>query len=203
MSELSSLWSGDFGDAYTERNVTSPYGQAASRVAHWSRMIGKARGIRSAFEVGTNIGANLDALRVLLPEADLSGVEVNAKAHSIVQQRHPAVQLGTAQSIGDLGPFDIVFTSGVLIHISPDDLAAVYDAMARLSRCYVLVAEYYNPTPVVVPYRGQGAALFKRDFAGEIMDRCGLHLVDYGFHYRRDNLWPGDDLTWFLLEKAR
>jgi hypothetical protein len=85
----------------------------------------------------------------------------------------------------------------------PDDLPSIYDTMARLSQRYVLVAEYYNPTPVVVPYRGQDSALFKRDFAGEIIDRCRLHLADYGFHYRRDNLWPGDDLTWFLLEKAR
>src|SRR5580704_9158638 len=113
MPELSGLWSGAFGDAYTERNVDSPYGQTASRVTHWSRMLGRARGIRSAFEVGTNIGANLDALRVLLPEAHLSGVEINAKAHAIAKERHPDVRLGTAQSLGELGPFDLVFTSGV------------------------------------------------------------------------------------------
>ena len=44
--------------------------------------------------------------------------------------------------------------------------------------------------------------LFKRDFAGEIMDRHPqLQLVDYGFAYRRDPNFPQDDITWFLMEK--
>jgi len=44
--------------------------------------------------------------------------------------------------------------------------------------------------------------LFKRDFAGEMLDRYpALKLLDYGFVYRRDPLFPQDDMTWFLLEK--
>jgi hypothetical protein len=43
---------------------------------------------------------------------------------------------------------------------------------------------------------------FKRDFAGEIMDRFpDLRLVDYGFVYHRDPQFPQDDFTWFLMEK--
>ena len=44
--------------------------------------------------------------------------------------------------------------------------------------------------------------LFKRDFAGEILDRhADLQLVDYGFAYRRNPQFPQDDITWFLMEK--
>jgi hypothetical protein len=64
-----------------------------------------------------------------------------------------------------------------------------------------MVCEYYNPTPVTVPYRGNDDRLFKRDFAGELIDRFGMKLIDYGFVYRRDNVCPADDVTWFLLEK--
>ena len=64
-----------------------------------------------------------------------------------------------------------------------------------------MICEYYNPTPVTVPYRGASERLFKRDFAGELMDRFDLALVDYGFVYHRDSHFPQDDLTWFLLEK--
>jgi hypothetical protein len=53
----------------------------------------------------------------------------------------------------------------------------------------------------MVPYRGNQERLFKRDFAGELMDRHGLKLVNYGFAYHRDNYHPQDDITWFLLEK--
>ncbi len=28
-----------------------------------------------------------------------------------------------------------------------------------------------------------------------------LVLIDYGFVYHRDSYFPGDDLTWFLMEK--
>ena len=29
-----------------------------------------------------------------------------------------------------------------------------------------------------------------------------LRLLDYGFAYHRDPVFPQDDITWFLLEKA-
>lgn len=59
-----------------------------------------------------------------------------------------------------------------------------------------------NPAPVEIAYRGHSGKLFKRDFAGDLLDRYGdLRLVDYRFVYRRDSNFAVDDLTWFLLEK--
>jgi spore coat polysaccharide biosynthesis protein SpsF len=99
-------------------------------------------------------------------------------------------------------PYDLAFISGVLIHINPDQLDKVYDNLYRASRRLILVSEYYNPTPVEIPYRGHAGRLFKRDFAGEILKRFpDLWLVEYGFHYRHDPTFPGDDMTWFLMEK--
>ena len=64
------------------------------------------------------------------------------------------------------------------------------------------MSEYYNPTPVMIGYLGNKDKLFKRDFAGEIMDNFkNLSLLDYGFCYHRDNFFPRDDGTWFLLRK--
>ena len=66
----------------------------------------------------------------------------------------------------------------------------------------MLVAEYYNPVPVSIAYRGHTDRLFKRDFAGEIMERHPeLRLIDYGFCYRRDPAFPQDDISWFLMER--
>jgi pseudaminic acid biosynthesis-associated methylase len=90
----------------------------------------------------------------------------------------------------------------VLIHMSPDQLPQVYDRLVAATGKYLLVAEYYNPTPVSINYRGHTDRLFKRDFAGEIMDRHPtMQLLDYGFSYRRDPTFPQDDITWFLMEK--
>jgi spore coat polysaccharide biosynthesis protein SpsF len=77
-----------------------------------------------------------------------------------------------------------------------------YDQLACAGRRYVAIIEYYNPSPVEVLYRGHSGRLFKRDFAGEFMDRHpAFQLIDYGFVYHRDLVFPQDDLTWFLMER--
>jgi spore coat polysaccharide biosynthesis protein SpsF len=81
-------------------------------------------------------------------------------------------------------------------------LSRAYEILYGASRRYICVVEYYNPSPVTIPYRGHGDRLFKRDFCGEMMDRfADLKLIAYGFAYHRDANFPQDDLTWFLLEK--
>jgi hypothetical protein len=85
----------------------------------------------------------------------------------------------------------------------PGRAAAGVRRLVAVQARYLLVAEYYNPTPGghQLP-RAMMDRLFKRDFAGEIMDRHPqMHLVDYGFAYRRDPNFPQDDITWFLMEK--
>jgi pseudaminic acid biosynthesis-associated methylase len=89
----------------------------------------------------------------------------------------------------------------VFIHLNPDYLPQAYDRLYAASTRFILVAEYYNPAPVTIPYRGHTDRLFKRDFAGEMLERFPLTLVDYGFAYRRDPEFPQDDIHWFLMEK--
>jgi len=90
----------------------------------------------------------------------------------------------------------------VLIHINPDMLDIVYEKLYNSSNRYILIAEYYNPTPVSISYRGHSDRLFKRDFAGEMLDKYDdLELLDYGFLYHRDKYFFQDDVSWFLLEK--
>ncbi len=101
------------------------------------------------------------------------------------------------------GTVDLALIKGVLIHIAPDHLPVVYEKLYQASHRYILIAEYYNPTPVTVPYRGHTDRLFKRDFAGDMLDRyADLALVDYGFVYHRDAMFPQDDMTWFLLQRT-
>ena len=90
----------------------------------------------------------------------------------------------------------------MLIHLNPEALPAAYERLYECSSKYIVVIEYYNPSPVEVTYRGHAGRLFKRDFAGDLLERYpDLELVDYGFQYRRDPNFPADDLTWFLLKK--
>jgi spore coat polysaccharide biosynthesis protein SpsF len=98
--------------------------------------------------------------------------------------------------------YDLSMTNGVLIHINPNMLNDVYEKLHDSSNRYILISEYYSPTPVSVDYRGHSNRLFKRDFAGEMLDKYrDLILVDYGFLYHRDNYFQHHDTNWFLLEK--
>ncbi len=195
------FWAGDFGSTYIDRNPSNM--ELAARLALFTKIIARTRNINSFIELGANIGNNLRVLHQIRNEAQLAAVEINEDAVKALKAWGKAEVYH--QSILDFEPhrqYDMSFVSGVLIHMAPTALSHVYDLLYSLSSRYICLVEYYNPSPVEVPYRGHKGKLFKRDFAGEIMDQYSdLSLVDYGFIYHRDNNYPLDDLNWFLLEK--
>lgn len=206
-TEQENFWSGDFGDQYIERNGNTRE-FVASAIGLFSRILCRTEGIHSVIEFGPNIGLNLKAIRLLLPHVGVAAVEIDHKA--VQQLRDDAfferqIQV-YEQSVLEYQPaetYDLALAAGVLIHIHPDALPQVYETLYRSSRKYICISEYYNPAPVEIPYRGHQGKLFKRDFAGEFLDRYpDCKLVDYGFQYHRDQNFPGDDRTWFLLEKT-
>lgn len=202
-TEQETFWEGDFGDEYTRRNRGT--GLVAANAAFFSRVLTRTHKIQSVLELGSNIGLNLMALRQLLPTAKLSAVEINEKAASELRANLPDVDLHLSSILGFQPDttWDLVFTKGVLIHIDPTMLPIVYKLIHRASSRYILVSEYYNPKPTEVIYRGHSGKLFKRDFAGDMLDKFSeLSLVDYGFAYHRDANFPQDDMSWFLMEKS-
>jgi len=196
------FWAGTFGTEYIQRNQGDAL--LASNLDFFAKALRAARGVNTCIEFGANIGMNLKALKLLHPPLEQHGIEINVDAAKELAQVIPAQHVYQS-SILDFNPqqtWDLVLIKGVLIHINPDVLPQVYDKLVASSGRYLLVAEYYNPAPVAIPYRGHADRLFKRDFAGEIMDRHPqMQLVDYGFAYRRDPNFPQDDITWFLMEK--
>lgn len=201
-TEQEAFWAGDFGHEYVKRNDGGEI--VAGNLALFSKIIRAAGKIGSVIEFGPNIGMNLIALRQLLPAAKLSGVEINeTAAEQLKQLGYVDVHHASILEFNASQQYDLAFTKGVLIHINPDELAKVYELLYNSSRKYILVAEYYNPSPVEISYRGHAGKLFKRDFAGEIMTKYpDLTLVDYGFSYHKDPSFPQDDITWFLMKKG-
>lgn len=202
-TDQEAFWAGAFGTEYIRRNESRQL--LASNLHFFSQALRRAGRIESCLEFGANIGMNLRALNLLYPEIRSQGIEINADA-----ARQLADLIGSDQvfngSIFDYpvrDPVDLAVIKGVLIHINPEMLATTYRKLYDASRRYVLVCEYYNPTPVAIAYRGHSDRLFKRDFAGEMLESFpDLRLVDYGFAYRRDPAFPQDDITWFLMEKS-
>ena len=201
-TEQENFWAGKFGDQYAHRNQGGAL--IAANLSLFARILQRTHSVKTTIEFGANIGLNLAALRTLLSTMELSAIEINNTAITILKEQGEIKIY--PQSILEFEPDyrrNLVLIKGVLTHINPNSLAQVYDLLYETSNHYICLAEYYNPSPVEVPYRGYTERLFKRDFAGEMMDRFpDLKLIDYGFSYHRDNNFPQDDITWFLLEKT-
>jgi pseudaminic acid biosynthesis-associated methylase len=201
-TEQEKFWATDFGNEYPDRNEGETL--IASNIALFSKILRSAPTVKSVAELGCNIGLNLTALNRIHQELDLRGYEINELAAKAAADQKMAEIVNTTitEPLASDKKFDLTFTKGVLIHINPDKLDAVYENLYALSSRYIMVCEYYNPAPVAIEYRGHKDRLFKRDFAGELISKYNLRLLDYGFNYYRDPYFTNDDTTWFLMEKS-
>lgn len=196
---LEELWAGEFGDAYVERNSDAQKG----REDFWRERVEQLE-LSSVLEVGCNLGGNLRWLGTLMPEGRIAGIDVNETALAKCREALPDADLKVASAyeipFGD-GTFDLVFTTGVLIHLPP---GSVEKAMAEIVRCsgrYVLCGEYAADSEEEVHYRGHEGALFRRDYGGMYQRlHPELSLIDSGF-LARDESSSWDDVTWWLFEK--
>ena len=204
-SEQVDFWRGEFGDGYMERNNPDA-ATIRTRIAMWSQILSRlvGRPPKSILEVGANIGLNLRALSHLT-DAELWGIEPNDRAlaklveDKVVDKDNALAGTGADLKLPD-GSVEMAFTSGVLIHIHPDDLLENCKQMHRVSSRYIVCIEYFADQPVELKYRDHANKLFKRDFGGYWMDNFpDLQLVDYGFAWKR--VTQLDNLTWWIFEK--
>lgn len=206
-TEQEKFWEGDFGDDYIERNKDASL--LASNVSLFSRALKFTNRIDSVLELGANIGLNLKAINQLLPQASLEGVEINQKAAIELERWFSSIGRGCCHPISIFEfktkkKYDLLLIKTVLIHINPDKLIDIYQKIFDLSARYILIAEYFNPFPVEVKYRGNNDKLFKRDFCKDMIQMFpNLNLIDYGFVYHLDLKFPQDNINWFLLEKSK
>ncbi len=169
------VWSSAFGKEYTDRNALS----FEEMEAMYKRIYGVTRtelnqrfldGMdRSAriLEVGSNIGNQLLCLQKM-GFCNLYGIELQSYAVEFSKSRTRNINIieGSAFDIPYKdGYFDLVFTSGVLIHVHPSDIA---DAMGEIHRCskrYIWGIENYASEYTEIIYRGNKNLLWKTDFS--------------------------------------
>ena len=202
-TEQEAFWAGQFGNDYIGRNDDDHL--VAANLSLFAQALRGVGSVRSCLEFGANIGLNLRALRLLFPDMQQRAIEINPSAAARLTQALGADRVfnGSIFDYPIQTQAELVLIKGVLIHINPDMLAATYEKLFAASSRYILVCEYYSPSPVAIPYHGHADKLYKRDFAGEMLDQFPqLKLVDYGFAYRRDPTFQQGDVTWFLLRKS-
>lgn len=200
-------WISALGNNYTRRNLPSAW-KVRTGVRAYRRIFTNLK-ISSVLEVGCSIGLNLLILdKIYKGKIKLYAVEPNKKAFNFLTKRDyiklagawltDAVQIPLTDN-----SIDLVFTSGVLIHIAPKNLLETTREIVRVAKGFVLCIEYFSHEPVEVKYRGYKNLLFKRDFGAFYLDNFpNLKIVDYGFFWQRE-LPIFDNLNWWLFEKEQ
>lgn len=203
-------WSGDFGDSYTSRNPHTADGMDAlyrknfglTRSELNREFIGGMDRASRILEVGTNTGAQLQLLHNM-GFRKLYGIDVQAHALEKARQLAPGVELTPAEAsdipFGD-DFFDVVFTSGVLIHISPENIARAIREIHRCSGRYIWGYEYFSADYTPIRYRGRDGLMWKANFPKLYLDEfADLKLVKERKIRYRDS--DNRDIM-FLLEKT-
>jgi pseudaminic acid biosynthesis-associated methylase len=168
-------WSGEFGRQYSERNLLDPpdldqmyrrkYG--VTRAALNRDFLADIPRSASILEVGCNLGNQLILLKQMGFE-NLTGIEIHKDIVKEAQSRVPwaKVMEGSALKVPfDDASFDLVFTSGLLIHISPQNLPVAMKEIYRCAKNWIWGFEYHAPQMTEVPYRGHSELLWKADYA--------------------------------------
>ena len=168
-------WSGEFGMEYTDRNdlsveeldalYTRNFGKSRTEF-NWNFLKGLDVSLK-ILEVGSNLGVQLACLQ-RMGFTRLYGIELQDYAVELSKSRTRSINIikGSALDIPYKdGYFDLVFTSGLLIHISPSELNLVMSEIHRCSKKYIWGFEYYAEEHAEVPYRGNSNLLWKGDFA--------------------------------------
>lgn len=202
MNDQLGEWRGEFGDEYIGRNpVTEEFLRATERC--WTQILAHMPAVDSILEVGANVGRNLRAL-ARITSSTLFAVEPNERARrELLDFLSPARVIDA--DAGSL-PFpdasmDLVFTSGVLIHIAEEHLDAAYAEIHRVSSGWIASLEYFAPSDTEVEYRGGRNRLWKRDYGSRWLDSFDdVEPAAEGFFSKRATLQ--DDLTWWLFRKT-
>jgi pseudaminic acid biosynthesis-associated methylase len=187
-TEQSKTWRGEFGRRYTDRNpqdyeeldeVFVDYHGITRTELNREFLNNFDRDI-SILEVGTNVGAQLSCLDNM-GFTNLFGVEIQEYAVTRAARLNPTASFVQADALNipfEDDTFDLVFTSGVLIHIPPENIEHALREVARCATTYLWGYEYHADEYTEVQYRGNKDLLWKTDF-GTLYEETipGLTLV--------------------------
>lgn len=192
-------WEGKFGEEYIKRN--SDIQVFLKRKTFFTNILKKYKDIRSILEVGCNIGGNLYTINQINDKYNLCGIEPNKKAYEMAKKLYPYASF-LKTNVFELSSkikYDLVFTSGVLIHISNKDLEQALKKIYKVSNKYILTIEYYSKFRKVIPYRNLTDALFKRPYDKEWLNIFpNIQIIEKGYLDNRNGF---DRSNWWLFKK--
>ena len=203
MNKQEQFWKVTYAKEYIARNSEF---DLDSGIKAWAQMTKSLGPVGSILECGCNIGRNINILNHLMPGAEKSIIEINQDAYSIATSRYKfADALNCSIISSDFGgkQFDLVFTTGVLIHIAPENLLENLSKMYAQSKKYILFCEMFSRVPKTVTYRGENDLLFTRDYGRFFLENFPCKVLDYGFLWGHYYDAAGfDDGNFWVFEKT-
>ena len=214
MASQIDAWAGEFGLSYQTRNASSwpsiknrarLFGDIFMAMENANKANPSPKPFpESIIEVGGGAGDNLRAIDMIYERSRAPVKLMSCDPHEGARKAMADVATAipgdlSALPFGD-GSADLVFTSGVLIHVPPDKLERALEEIHRVSKRWVLSIEYYNNVPEEIPYRGESGMLWRRDWGEAWMSKVpDLKMIGYGFCWKR--VTGLDNVHWFLFSK--
>ena len=173
-------WTGKFGNEYVDRNpqtmiemdnlYVSNYGITRTKLN--KEFLDKFNKNVRILEVGCNVGTQLKMLQKRGFEK-LYGIELNN--HAVELSKKLTKNINIIRGSGFDLPFkdnffDLIFTSGVLIHINPKDIDKIMKEIYRCSKKFMWGFEYYADKYTEINYRGNKNLLWKANFSKIYLD---------------------------------
>ena len=210
-TEQIKFWQGDFGREYTQRNTLTMEEWDSAYLKTWGVTKGAlhevflgnlSRDIR-ILEVGCNVGQQLRQLD-MMGFKNIFGIDIQpnavAKANTI-SKNIKAVSGSLLEIPFENNEFDLVFSSGVLIHIHPNDLDTAMKEMYRCSKRYIWGAEYFADSPQEVVYRGHSGYLWKMNYCQRFQSKFPDLKILKDLRIKNTNSDNVDQM--YLLEKCK
>jgi len=167
-------WKGKFGKDYTLRNPLGAkeidklyfrnYGITRTEIN--KEFLGNLNLSIKILEIGANVGVQLVFLQKM-GFKNLYGIEINREAIELaksITKNIDIIQGSASDTPFKDNYFDLVFTSGLLIHIAPADLEKVMKEIYRVTKKYIWGFEYYADKYSEISYRGKRNLLWKANF---------------------------------------
>ena len=207
-------WKSNFGDEYAERNKITQE-DLKNRKNLWRAIIAgivdvTAQLPESFIEVGAGVGINIqaisDVLKNMRPKVipKFTAIEINDTSITELRKLNDYIDVlvipkNIADNVEIAVKADVVFTSGLLIHIHPNKLLEAMKKIVDMSNKYVVCIEYFSPEQREIKYRGENSLLWTNDFGSIYLDEFGLSLIYCLFLW--DRLTGMDNTTLWVFEK--
>ncbi len=153
MNKEIQMWEGEFGDKYIQRNT---------ELSNFEYTDGNRKAIVESFfadiprdvtilEIGCNSGNTIQILHDM-GFTNITGIDINKNAIEVISKKFPEYQFihSTIELYQMRKTYDLVFTSGVLVHIR--DVMPIIAKIRCLSTKWIFGLEYYNEKFKETPY---------------------------------------------------